>query len=766
MRKKVLAFAIVTALLVGFAVGLYFRGKMFAVYCISKIYLQKLGSPLEGEYVGAVWRVVGDTMDTEFHTIRFNQTLVQMINASALPKGVSITGEIEVKIWQSNEYPPYWSVPFIKLNSEPITVIPKTYGALRYWEWFGGIKFKQIPEISIGPIQVDVYTLDCSEARLHVPFLVRVMKTSTGTPLLPDEYTADLGNYTYLIDISTTDVVKNQNYTKEILFTNPKDSKEWLKMQLKFTIGWDSATQKPFDDYNNIVTIQPVGGGTPIDVRNTFKEGETAYKNYILPLLIGWQKETYHPFAYYYYWMGDPSDREENIFKGNTIKWESLDSIRILAARYGPFSKWDDGTTAPLIRYYVWPSWHSDLLSEGLVVETTDKTNVYDYPGWYHPPPEVDHYWDKIYPFAPDLYYSYPNGTEPNGTRPAGLSLCDYLAAEIVNVPQKAEFDSSTGTYYSKFKEVRKLPYASRIPCLNPYDANCYAFGRPGVTEYIAHLPLGSRSWVFTMDISSELADAIIVTEKYLDVKIENFKGGNVEIQPKSSVTLTMDLVNTLDYDGHVQLVIKVDQPIPFDVSGTGLIYFKRNERKIGYTVTITNAYPETIHEKITGNFKLVVWNGERETSSVRFQLTFLPGAGLPNTGLSIRTVNKNNPSEGIYSVSITVVYGANKEKTKPGITGEGGYCSITLESPYEGYVDIYAVDNFGRFKSANMTVYVSPKDKNDFIIPMEPISEGEGFDLSEFLKQNLPYIVGGGMGAIGIGIAAYTLKRREEIRY
>jgi len=398
---------------------------------------------------------------------------------------------------------------------------------------------------------------------------------------------------------------------------------------------------------------------------------------------------------------------------------------------------------------------------------STIQTDVYDYPGWYHPPPEVDHYCDKIYPFAPDLYYSYPNGAEPNGTRPAGLSLCDYIAAEKVNVPQKAEFDSSTGMYYSMFKEAQKLPYASRITYLNPYDANCYAFGRPGVTDYVAHLPLGSRSWVFTMDISSELADAIIVIEKYLDVKIENFKGGNVEVQPKSSVTLTMDLVNTLDLDGHVQLVIKVDKPIPFDVSGTGLIYFKAKEKKVGYTVTITNAYSDTIREKITGNFKLVVWNGEKETSSVSFQLTFLPGAGLPNTGLSIRTVNKNNPSEGIYSVSITVVYGANKEKTKTGITGERGYCSITLDSPYEGYVDIYAVDNFGRFRSASLKdIYVSPKTNNTFTIPMEPISGGGGFDLLEFLKKNLPYIVGGGIGAAGLGIAAYTLKRREEIRY
>jgi hypothetical protein len=273
---------------------------------------------------------------------------------------------------------------------------------------------------------------------------------------------------------------------------------------------------------------------------------------------------------------------------------------------------------------------------------------------------------------------------------------------------------------------------------------------------------LAGASWAVWVDISSELADAIIITENYLNVQIQNFTLGANEVQPGSSVTLKMDLVNTLDIDGQVQLVLQVKEPIPFDSSGTGLISFNSKEVKKNYQVVIYNSYANTLREKITGHFTLAVWNGEKYTSSVDFVLTFLPGAGLPNTGISVRCVNKNNPSQGIESVSITVFWGSSKEKVARGITTKGGYASITLDIPFEGKIDIIAVDNYGRFYTANKTdQYVSPTSKNEFTIEMIPIGGG-GIDITQYL----PYIIGGSVGAIGIAIGAYAVKRRREVIY
>jgi len=762
-KKHLLVVALVVGMLLGFVVGVFFRFVYpLSLWGVSQLYLEKTGSPIGEEYKGAVWRVVSDTLMTEFKPVTFNETLVKNVNLTALPSNVKINSEIQVNVWQSNEYPPYWYVPWRKINSEPITVIPKTYGTLRYWDVLNGIQFKQLrkpiynEEISIEPVQVDVYTLDLDKAELHVPFLVRVTKTvgaNTG-PLIPSEYTEYLSSKdAYLIDISTTSITKNQQYSRDITFTNSKDSSEWLKMSLKFTIGDDTVISKPFTT-TNILTIQPVGGGVPICPQNTFSGSENDYSTTLMPILLGWTEGYYSPTAYYYYWMGDPNDVFQNIFKGNVLY--NIPGSKQFSVYYNHFNKWFDGTTQPVI---------NDLLAEGLLTGTDITCNIYDYPGWYHPPTNVDHFWDKIYPISPDIYNSFPEDVEPNGTRPKGLSLCDYIASQEIYAPKEAKIDNvyDPRTAHSVFGKVPK-PYLPRINSLNPYG-DYYAFGKPPLDNYIAYLPLSSRSWLFTMDISSELADAIIVSEKYLDVSIENFKGGNVEIQPGESATLTMDLVNKLNLKGGFELIIKVDKAIPFEVSGTGYITFEENEtRKNDYKVIVKNSY--LIGEKITGNFKLIAWNGEKETSSVSFWLTFLPSAGLPNTGLSIRCVNKNNPSEGIMGVSITVFYGTDKTKTKSGYTGEKGYAPITLDLPYEGYLDIIAVDNYGRFYSTNKTdQYVSPARKNEFTIEMTPIGEKE-FDLLEWIKQNLQYIIGGSIGIIGIVIGAYAVKRKRGVMY
>jgi hypothetical protein len=411
-------------------------------------------------------------------------------------------------------------------------------------------------------------------------------------------------------------------------------------------------------------------------------------------------------------------------------------------------------------------------LSEGQMIDDINgvgpKSQVFDYPGWYRNFSEQDA-WSTLYPVQPQLYYSYPEVNDPlkepkYGTKPGGLSLCDYIRAVQVPVPQQATL--SNGNYTSSFSLSSTKPSVKSIDCLNPYNPGLYAGGVPGVTNFIANLPLAGASWAVWVDISSELADAIIITENYLNVQIQNFTLGVNEVQSGGSVTLKMDLVNTLDIDGQVQLVLQVKEAIPFDSSGTGLISFNSKEVKKNYQVVIYNSYANTLREKVTGHFTLAVWNGEKYTSSVNFTLTFLPGAGLPNTGISIRCVNKNNPSEGIESVSITVFWGTSKERVARGVTTKGGYASITLEEPFEGKIDVFVTDNYLRFYPANLTdQYVSPTKKNEFTIEMIPIGKG-GFDLIEWLKQNMPYIVGGSIGIIGLAVGAYAVKRRREVWY
>ena len=776
-KKHAIALALVAGILMGLIVGIFF--KPFAglnVYGVSQINLIK--QDVGGGKYEYIWRVFGDTSYMNISAVKFNQTIVQAVNPSALPNGVSIRANIIFRVWQSSYYPPYWEVPFKKVNTNPILVCPETYGTEAYydpWKMYS-YNYKAILDKHTEPLYIDVYTLDWSNARLHIPFFFQAAKVGVGF-LVPNKYTEQFG-FNYLLDITTEQLTFNQNVTADIILTNPNDQSEWMKMHICFPITMPQYMTKPFSD-KGFLTIQPRNGGVPVDPSNTFIGSETDVTGGTLFYIFnGWQSGNYHPWAYYWYWFGDSSGRpaDVTVFKGNAIA--SVGKIRNIY--YENFARWGEdmgkanGTTAACI-WGPYGSWW--LLSEGQMVEgdgaygAGPKSQVFDYPGWYHNFSDPDG-WRKLYPVQPQLYYSYSEVDDPlkepkNGTKPAGLSLCDYIRAEQVPVPQKATL--SNGNCTSSFKSSgfnSTKPSVKSIDCLNPYNPGLYAGGVPGVTNFVAHLPLAGATWFVYVDISSELADAIVITENYLDVRIQNFRISSNEIQPGSSVTLTMDLVNMLNISGFINLEIMCKEDIMYQVSGTGPIDFSANEIKKDYHVYIYNTLSQTIAQKITGHFTLAVWNGERYTSSTDFTLTFYPGAQLPNTGISVRCVNKNNPSEGIESVSITVFWGTSKERVARGVTTKGGYASITLGEPFEGKVDIFVTDNYLRFYSANLTdQYVSPTKKNEFTIEMTPIGKG-GFDLIEWLKQNMPYIVGGSIGAIGIAVGVYAVKRRREVIY
>jgi hypothetical protein len=768
-KKHVIALALVVGILMGLIVGMFFKPfAKLSVYGVSQINLIK--QDVGGGKYELIWRVFGDTSYMNISAVKFNQTIVQAVNPSALPNGVSIRANIIFRVWQSSNYPPYWEVPFKKVNTNPILVVPKTFGVKAYFDKYN-LYYKPILDKYTEPLKVDVYTLDWSNARLHIPFLFQAAKAGVGF-LVPDKYTKQLG-FTYLLDITPEQLTLNQNVTADITLTNPNDQSEWMKMHICFPITMPQYIKQPFSDVG-FLTIQPPNGGVPVDPSNTFIGKETDVTGGTLFYIFnGWQSGNYHPWAYYWYWFGDPSGNSESKFKGNAIVWiHAFDKAKCF---YGNFGRWGtdmgeaNGTTDALIpgaNEMWWP------LSEGQMIDDINgagpKSQVFDYPGWYRNFSEQDA-WSTLYPVQPQLYYSYPEVDDPlkepkYGTKPGGLSLCDYIRAEQVPVPQQATL--SNGNYTSSFSLSSNKPSVKSIGCLNPYNPGLYAGGVPGVTNFVANLPLAGATWVVYVDISSELADAIVITQNYLDVRIQNFRISSNEIQPGSSVTLTMDLVNTLSISGYINLEIMCKEDIQYQVSGTGPIDFSANEIKKDYRVYVYNTLSQTISQKITGHFTLAVWNGEKYTSSVNFSLTFYPGAQLPNTGISVRCVNKNNPSEGIESVSITVFWGTSKERVARGVTTKGGYASIPLEEPFEGKVDIFVTDNYLRFYPANLTdQYVSPTKKNEFTIEMTPIGKG-GFDLIEWLKQNMPYIIGGSIGAIGIAIGAYAVKRRREVIY
>jgi hypothetical protein len=782
-KKHAIALALVVGILMGLLVGMFFRPpEKLSVWGVSQVNLIKEGEPKNGRYVGAVWRVIGDTMYMNVSTAKFDQKVVQAVNPSALsPKGVAvnITGRITFRVWQSSVYPPYWEVPFIKVNDKPILVAPKTYGIEAYYDYWNLYGYKPILDKHTEPLYVDVYTLDWSNARLHIPFFFQAAKDGVGY-LVPNKYTQKILN-TYLIDICPSQLGINQNVTADIILTNPKDDSEWMKIHIIFPIVIPEYIDKPFAA-DGFLTIQPPNGGVPVSPSNTFigKANEvTGAGGTLYAIFNGWTPGNYNPWAYYWYWFGDSSGRkaDETMFKGNAILW--IRDMNIPSCYYENFPRWGEDageaneTTAACIWGY-WGKWW--LLSEGQMIYgdtygAGPKSQVFDYPGWYHNFSDPDG-WRKLYPIQPQLYYSYPEVDDPlkepkYGTKPEGLSLCDYIRATYVKVPQKATLSGSNYTSSFSLSSPSPKPSLKPISCLNPYNPGLYAGGVPEVTNFVAHLPLAGASWAVWIDISSELADAIVITENYLNVQIQNFRISNNEIQPGSSVTLTMDLVNKLNIPGYINLEITCRESIQYQVSGTGIIDFSANEIKKDYRVYIYNTLSQTISQKITGHFTLAVWNGEQYTSSVNFELTFYPGAQLPNTGISVRCVNKNNPSEGIQSISITIIWGTSKERVARGVTVSGGYASIPLPEPYEGKIDIYASDNYLRFHPANLTdQYVSPTKKNEFTIEMTPLGKKEEFDLLEWLKQNMPYIIGGSIGAIGIAVGAYAVKRRREVWY
>jgi len=760
-RSKVLV-ALSVGMLIGLLVGLYIHvyapfNPTGTVFGVSEITLAKIGAPRDGEYKGAVWRIYGSTLDSEVYVVTFNQTLVELVNASAIPEDVMITSQIKIKIWQDSNDPPYWVVPFKKINTEPICVVPRTYGLYREYGTWGAAYDFQIKD-KYAELYVDVYELDIDKAELHVPFYVSVWKEGEGRLEPEGDFKFFEDRQAYRIDLSEKEIVVGKA-SREVIFENPKNDEEWLKLTLQYTIGAPEYLTKPFSDIGGVMIIEPVGGGEQMGVQNTFRYN---YEELRKTFLIGWQPENYNPWAYYFYWMSDPYDREGSVFKGNTAYFDYMGGY--IQHHYGSTETWKNEFNQTIVKPVVW--WntavgrYSRFLCEGyLAFDDTSKedgvqpTKIDDYPGWRHPKEgEIDKWYAKLLPVQPELYFSNWNVT------PYILSLCDYIATDKVDVPVEAVIDALDPDKCHSVFESKEKPYLRRIESLNPY-CDLYAGGIPGKDMYVAQIPTQARSWVYTLDISSELADAIVVVEKYLDVRIENFEGPDVDtVQPGGSAVVTMDLVNKLDIKGGVQLIVKCDKPIPFEVSGAGYLTFAPNETKEDYQVIIKNSFSSAITEEVTGKFTLYVWNGEKITSSVEFTLTFLPGAGLPNTGIAVKCIDKYSKSS-ISSVSITVLYGKNFGEVKYGITGRDGVALITLDSPYEGSVKILANDNYGRYYPVNITVTVSPTSDNTFEIKMEPIN-GDGFN---WLEDYLPYIIGGAIGVSGVAFGLYTYKKRRE---
>lgn len=347
------------------------------------------------------------------------------------------------------------------------------------------------------------------------------------------------------------------------------------------------------------------------------------------------------------------------------------------------------------------------LLSEGYVSGATQTTGIYQYPGWYTPKegcvenPTVFvsdwHFWR--YPLTPNVRAN-------TQSQPDGLSILNYLPSSVV-----APVSGLTHTPFS-----RQSPDVWGEGCGGTIGVN----GQIGVS-----LPTAARSWLFTLDVSTELADTVVVRQDYIDVSIsKSLTFDQYTLNAGETAIGTVTLKNNSPFGGVVSVYIESPDSLKYttSISGTdGALFFAHGEEK-ALTVKVTNN--GLLDEEASGTFKFSVTNQQpRETASQTFKMTFKPGLGVANSLLAVTTKDADSEAK-LSGINIRASYGVDGGLSRTGST-ENGECVLDL-GKYEGPVTVSAVDYSGKYESEETVVQVQP-GTTALTLHLIPVGSGAG---------------------------------------
>jgi len=663
-QKQYLILGVVIVLLLGFSSSFI----PLEVLSVDRIWLETRGvEGTDGELQDGIWRITATSQDSKVQLLTINQYNIESFGE--FPTDLEVNGDIYVEV--SQPYNPYWVIPVTDLGV--VEVVPSMQGVKVGTAGFTG-------DTKADAVKVQLWGLNLAAKKVVIPFEITAAKLlgeNVGI-LKTDDPRAKLiaGDYPkYSLSISQSDIVAGE--ASRIVFYNPNDANEKLTINLLWSFG-------DYDRYSwneNLLFITPESGGT-----NLFPTTDMTFLAANEPAIrtqLNWQSGNDWTFSRYWYGGGnafkgtavsDPLLGDNNIYTGNIIELNSKSTAKI--------SPYGEPLAYILTEGFANPA--SLSFNEG-----PELTGIYEYPGWFTPrfgavelsgdSPSDWLYWR--YPLTPNI------GSNTDSS-PDGLSVRNYLSSSV----------SAPVTGYTH----------SAFPRRNPDVWGYGVGGNIGVGGQIAVvLPPTARQWLFTLDISTQLADTVVVREDYVNVQISQpLSFDRYTLNAGETAYGTVKLRNLSNWSGRASVSITPPDNLQYSVqiSGGGSYDFAIGEEKI---VNFQIKNTGLLDEQKSGTFRLSVKNQQPyETASSTFSMTFKPGIGTPDTQLDVTTKDADTGTK-IGGITIKAVYGVNGESSRIGSTTDGE-CVLNL-GKYEGPVTISAIDYQGRYESAEQVVQVQP---------------------------------------------------------
>jgi len=684
-NKKYLVVAVILVVFVALGTSLFSA----EVLSVDRIWLYERGVGSEGEELqGGVWRVTATTSDTKIQYLHLNDQTMEANQqySGDFPSDVDVNGMIYVKV--SQPYNPYWIIPITDLGT--IEVVPEMQGIHIVDGATGGV--------AADSVKVRLWSLNLAQKKVIIPFEVVAAKTlgeNSGYLKTDDSRAKEVidaeGYQAYQFEISQSDIVDGQ--LSQIPFYNPLDTSETMK----FTLQWVFGDYDKYSWNENLlfVTAEDVEDVTPRTEITFLASNEQAIKSQ-----LSWQSGNDWSFCRYWYGGG-------NVFKGSSQK--AIGSLFT-----GTIIDGIPGKSQGLVRAPP-PSATLEHLAEGFKSRTTTQIDIFEYPGWYTPNKhavEVPDNWEEPNDWMYWRRPLTPNVLSDTASNPEGLSILNYLASSV-----KAPV---TGLVHT--------PFPNRNPDVWGEGVGGY-IGTEGRIAVL--LPTAARKWLFTLDVSTQLADTVVVLQDYIDVSIVTpLSFDQTTLSSGETATGTVKLKNNSPFSGVVS--VKIDSPnnlkYTTTISGTGsALSFGAGEEKL-LNIQVTNT--GLLDEQETGTFKLTVTNQEpRETASQSFTMTFKPGLGVPNSLLAVTTKDADSGAK-ISGITLNARWGVDNEHSRSATTSNG---EATLDlDKFEGPVTVVAKDYTDTYESEETVVQVEPGTSTlTFHLIKKTTPGGSGLDWS-----------------------------------
>lgn len=695
MERKRLAILAVIALISIVAVS-FVIVPQFSVFTVQKVALQQRGVGNPGQVLqGGYWRVFATTQGAEnVNFLTLNQTVMQQYAGSDYPPDIAVLGSVTFGIYQNQ--PPFWRIPMYKV--EDLTLHP------------GATASKRIEKDStykVESMKVSIWRTDLSAKELVIPFTISILKTQ-GSKLgsLVTNYpgatkiTSSSGD-AWQFSISGRQV-SDFSQPSIIDFYNPQDSNQRVRISLQFIVG-DPSYQWTQD----WVAVTPQNGGSlSNNVFDAFNLGAIEDQlNYALG----------KSFNFANYWFGGGSWLGEGSWLG------------LAGTHYGPATQpgvptlqmqtWSDGTKSPLftvlasgVGFSYQPATFG-VDNEGYDYDrTTVDPNAPKFPGWYCPAPGnhegISNIPDwQLYrlPTAPTVY----NNQET--LNPVGLSVVNFLQQSYAG-----------GVVKSAVHNVDYLNYWGQ-------GSGSGAVG-VGQTNAIAmRMPTAAYSWSYTMDVSTELVDSVVVQQNYPQVSIENFGVDRQYVDAHTSALATLKIKNNSPYGGAVSVGVAIPDALKNTIvinGGDSQLYLTAGETK-DIVFQITNTGNLAVQSSAV-QFTCSVWGMAPGTSPMTRTFSLVFNAGLTQSTTRLQVITKEQDTNmPINGLTVKVQYGQIGNDFQTLSTTDG---SIEFDlGGASGSVTVYITDNTNRYNPYTEYFNINSATLNQKIVYLTLIGGSQG---------------------------------------